>query len=66
MTCLSCPHLVIDTWSDHRVFYCGHDSESELDSNDRAVMITALEFGSDGKVDRPVWCPFQNKKESHV
>ncbi len=57
MTCLSCPHLLIDNFTDCRVFYCGHDESSTLDTNERAAMITIMSFGEDRKLERPIWCP---------
>ena len=68
MTCISCQNLIIDDGTECRVFYCGHDESSTLDTSECAVMITAIEFGEDRRLERPVWpvwCPIQHEKKEN-
>lgn len=61
MNCITCRHIVIQDWEHERIFRCGHDSMSELDSNAPAREITRRNFFSSPDITAPKWCPYLDR-----
>ena len=63
MNCLTCRHLRLLDYLCGRLFICGHDSMSDIDSNGQARLIAELPWLSDETIgERPEWCPLRAEK----
>lgn len=66
MICLTCKHLLMCDWEEHRTFYCGHSDCNELDSNEgsSAVKVVPWNAVDDCSVltTGPAWCPLEATK----
>lgn len=59
MNCLSCRHMLFADHEGERVYRCGHDATSTLDSHEPAAVIARVNWFSDPDIRRPAWCPYQ-------
>lgn len=60
MNCLSCRNLLTSDLEHGRVFRCGHDSMSVLDTNEPAELIYEVSWNSEHVCDfTPTWCPYK-------
>lgn len=61
MNCLSCRHMLTVDCDSERIYRCGHDSMSRLDTNEPAAVIAKVNWSADPDVRTPAWCPYKTE-----